>query len=146
MHPVQQQKFCFDARANPCFLLVVPLFFLYCAMDDPCPSSSCSRADTIEPPDSKVHVLNHRNFDRFVKRNPLILMESYGKGAISSSFVVVALCCAAPGSDPFRCCLVLVVLVLPLLLLPRSSLLLFRPPLVRSTVVWPLPTACPGIP
>jgi thiol-disulfide isomerase/thioredoxin len=36
-----------------------------------------TEADTIEPPDSKVHVLNHRNFDRFVKRNPLILMEFY---------------------------------------------------------------------
>jgi thioredoxin-like negative regulator of GroEL len=36
-----------------------------------------TEADTIEPPDSKVHVLNYRNFDRFVKRNPLILMEFY---------------------------------------------------------------------
>jgi thiol-disulfide isomerase/thioredoxin len=35
------------------------------------------QADTIEPPDSKVHVLNWRNFDRFVKRNPLVLMEFY---------------------------------------------------------------------
>lgn len=35
------------------------------------------KADTIEPADSKVHVLNYRNFDRFVKRNPLILMEFY---------------------------------------------------------------------
>ena len=36
-----------------------------------------TEADTIEPSDSKVHVLTYRNFERFVKRNPLILMEFY---------------------------------------------------------------------
>jgi thioredoxin-like negative regulator of GroEL len=41
------------------------------------PSGDHSEADTIEPSDSKVHVLTYRNFDRFVKRNPLILMEFY---------------------------------------------------------------------
>lgn len=38
----------------------------------------CAQADGIEePPDSKVHVLNWRNIDRFLKRNPLVLLEFY---------------------------------------------------------------------
>ena len=118
---MQQQHLYVDARANPLFLLfVLPLLFCV-RWTTLCPSSSWSRADTIEPPDSKVHVLNHRNFDRFVKRNPLVLMEFYGKGAVVQIFRGVCLVLAAPGSDPFRyCCCLLVPLFL--LLLPQSSL------------------------
>lgn len=36
-----------------------------------------SEADTIEPADSKVYQLTYRSFDRFVKKNPLVLMEFY---------------------------------------------------------------------
>lgn len=36
-----------------------------------------SESDTIEPADSKVYQLTYRSFDRFVKKNPLVLMEFY---------------------------------------------------------------------
>ena len=31
-----------------------------------------------EPANSKVHVLNYNTFKRFMKKNPLVLMEFYG--------------------------------------------------------------------
>jgi thioredoxin-like negative regulator of GroEL len=36
-----------------------------------------SESDTIEPADSKVYQLTYRSFDRFMKKNPLVLMEFY---------------------------------------------------------------------
>ena len=143
---MQQQHLYVDARANPLFLLfVLPLLFCV-RWTTLCPSSSWSRADTIEPPDSKVHVLNHRNFDRFVKRNPLVLMEFYGKGAVIQSSVVFALCLlplVLTRSDIVVVCWCLVLAFVAAIL---SAVVLYCNPLVCSTVVWPLPTACPGVP
>jgi len=40
-------------------------------------SAKADESLTIEPPDSRVNVLSYNNFDRFIQRNELILMEFY---------------------------------------------------------------------
>merc|ERR1719301_484165 len=58
----------------PSLLLLLALPALALAGGAP---SGGSAADTVEPADSKVFQLTYRSFDRFMQKNPLVLMEFY---------------------------------------------------------------------